>query len=284
MDTYVKGRFYYGIKTGLNKAFVIDRAARDRLIREDRKSADLIKPWIRGKDIKRWTHEFHELYVIIVRYGFHTELKKYPAILRHLSTFEVKLKARGQCKTSRSGASEGQHHWLELDNNPSSEFLSLFNNDRIVLPIIKKTHGFSFVEGGSCSNDKTTFFISPEAHFLLAVMNSSTIEWLVRMEFPGLGDPWAGGRIEYRAANVKRLPIPSASASDKSRLTKLADRATNLTVAGGGAALAKVEQEIDAIVFRLFELTSDEIVQIETSLANTRAASSDDDDDTGEDA
>jgi hypothetical protein len=58
---------------------------------------------------------------------------------------------------------------LELDNNPSAEFVSLFDSDRIVLPIIKKTHGFSFVEAGSCSNDKTTFLISPDAMFLLAV-------------------------------------------------------------------------------------------------------------------
>jgi adenine-specific DNA-methyltransferase len=278
LATCVNGRFYYGIKTGLNEAFVIDRATRNRLIREDRKSADLIKPWIRGKDIKRWTHEFHEFYVIIIRFGFHTELKNYPAILRHLAMFEEKLKARGQCRTSRGGSDEGQHHWLELDNNPSSEFLSLFGKDRVVLPIIKKTHGFSFVEGGSCSNDKTTFFISAEALFLLAVLNSTTIEWLVRMEFPGLGDPWAGGRIEYRAGKVKGLPIPPASAPYKAKLTKLAERAAQAAIAGNTSAVVRIERDIDEIIYLLFNLTAAEIAQIETSLASTRGQSSKDDD------
>jgi len=278
LGEYVKGRYYYGIKTGLNEAFVIDRDTRDRLIRDDRKSAELIRPWIGGKDIKRWAYEFRDLYVIIVRYGFHAELKRYPAILRHLSKFEAKLKARGQCRTSRSGANSGQHHWLELDNNPSLEFLSLFDEERIVLPIIKKTHGFSFVKGGSCSNDKTTFLISSDALFLLAILNSSVINWLVRMEFPVLGDPWTGGRIEYRAAKVKGLPIPPASTTDKSRLSKLAERAAVLAAADDGAALGKIEREIDEIAYRLFGCTSAEIAQIETALANTRGTSTEDDD------
>jgi type I restriction-modification system DNA methylase subunit len=277
--TCVNGMFYYGIKTGLNEAYVLDRATRDRLIREDRKSADLIKPWIRGKDIKRWIHEFHDLYVIIMRFGFHTELKNYPAIHRHLATFEEKLKARGQCRTSRGGSDKGQHHWLELDNNPSIEFLSLFGKDRVVLPIIKKTHGFAFVKGGSCSNDKTTFFLSTEALFLLAVLNSTVIEWIVRMEFPGLGDPWAGGRIEYRAGKVKGLPIPPASAADKAKLTKLAERAAKAATAGDAGTVARIERDIDEIIYRLFDLTAAEIHQIETALANTRVQSADDEND-----
>jgi type I restriction-modification system DNA methylase subunit len=279
---YVDGRYYYGIKTGLNAAFVIDRATRDRLIREDKRSAEIIKPWIGGKDVCRWTHAYRDLYVILVRYGFHAELRKYPAIFRHLSRHEAKLKARGQCKTSRSGSSSGQHHWLELDNNPSREFLAMFDADRVVLPIIKKAHGFAFVRGGLCSNDKTTFLISDEALFLLAVMNSSLIEWLVRMDFPVLGDPWAGGRIEYRAAKVRGLPIPSATTADKSRLTKLAERAAKQAEAEDAPGLRKTEQEIDEIVYRLFNIEPDEIALIEKALVNTErgdAATNEENDD-----
>ena len=214
-----------------------------------------------------------------MKFGFHAELSKYPAILRHLETFEKKLKARGQCRTSRNGSDMGQHHWLELDNNPSSEFLGLFDQDRIVLPIIKKTHGFSFVKGGSCSNDKTTFFISTDALFLLSVLNSTAIEWMVRMEFPGLGDPWAGGRIEYRAGKVKCLPIPPANAADKAKLTKLAERAAKAATAGDTAAVTLIERDIDEIVYRLFDLSAAEITQIETALANTRGSASTEEDD-----
>jgi type I restriction-modification system DNA methylase subunit len=282
LGTYVNGKFYYGIKTGLNKAFVIDRDTRDYLIRIAPKSADLIRPWIRGKDVNRWTHEIAEFYVIVVRYGFHKELGRYPAILRHLSKFEVALKARGQCKTSRGGGSEGQHHWLEWDNNPSLEYVSVFDCDRITLPTIKKTHGFAFVKGGSCSNNKTALFISADAQFLLSIMNSKVTEWIVKMEFPCLGDPWSGGRIEYPAARVKSLPIPPAGAADKSKLTKLAVRAAKAVTAGDNAAVGRIEREIDGIVYRLFALTSDEMAKIESSLAKARRGKADNESDDGD--
>lgn len=285
LGDYVKGRFYYGIKTCLNEAFVIDRPTRDRLISEDRKSAELIKPWIRGKDIKRWVHTWNNSYLIQIassentrhpwsRMGEKASLdvfkKTYPAIARHLLIFEQKLRKR---------IDQGTHFW-ELR---SCDYWATFKEDRVLLPIIKKTHGFSFVKGIGYSNDKTTFFISPEALFLLAVLNSLVVEWLVRMEFPVLGDPWSGGRIEYRAVRVKGLPIPPASATDKSRLTKLAERATELAAADDGAGVAKVDREIDKIVYSLFDLTPDEISQIEHSLATTRGRTTDGDDEDEED-
>jgi type I restriction-modification system DNA methylase subunit len=269
LSEHVDGQYYYGIKTGLNDAFVVDHKTRGELIREDPNSERLLRPWLRGKDVKRWIHEFHDLYVIAVGFGWHKELSKYPAILRYLKQFEKRLKARGQCKTSRSGASTGQHHWLELDNNPSQEFLSLFDHDRLVLPIIRKGHGFCLVPGGSCSNDKTTFLISSDALYLLAVLNSSAIEWLVRMDFPVLGDPWAGGRIEYRAAKVRTLPIPPASRGDKAQLEALAKKAAECAERDDLKGLAKIERDIDTIVYKLFNLEPDEIKYIEGSLAGT---------------
>jgi hypothetical protein len=277
LGDYVKGRFYYGIKTGLNEAFVIDRATRDRLIREDRKSAGLIKPWIRGRDIKRWTYEFHDLYIIIVGYGFHAELKKYPAILRHLSEFEEQLKARGQCKTSRSGASKGQHHWLELDNNPPESYIAAFDEPKIVFSDIGKLLKATLDTSGRVIGNTGYIITNPDGA-LLSILLSSITDWYTRSTFQSLGDPWNVGRMRFIYQNMKHVPIPPASPADKSRLAKLSDQAAELAAAGGGVALAKVEREIDDIVFRLFDLTPDEIAQVETALASTRCGSSDDDD------
>jgi type I restriction-modification system DNA methylase subunit len=274
--TYVKRRIYYGIKTGLNEAFVIDRDTRARLIREDRKSAELIKPWIRGKDIKRWTHEFHDLYVIVFPHGFHSELKKYPAILRHLTVFQTKLKARGQCKTSRGSADEGQHHWLELDNNPSKSYIEAFDEPKIVFnETSKRLHAYLDSEGNAIN--KTGFIIlSPEAHFVLAVLNSTPLDWLYRSTFPSWGDPWNAGRVQFRGNLMNQVPIPAASPADKARLTKLAERAAKLAKGGDVTALATVEKEIDDIVYRLFDLTTGEMAQIETALEMTHAGISED--------
>jgi type I restriction-modification system DNA methylase subunit len=276
LGDYAKRKIFYGIKTGLNEAFVIDRATRDQLVREDRKSAELIKPWIRGRDISRWTHEYTDLYIIVVHYGFHSELKKYPAILRHLTKYEKALKARGQCQTSRSGESEGQHHWLELDNNPSEDYIAAFNEPKIVFSDIGKLLKATFDTSGRVIGNTGYIITNPEAS-LLPILLSSVTDWYARSTFQALGDPWNGGRMRFIYQNMKHVPIPSASAADKSRLAKLAERATELSAAGGGTALNKVEREIDEIVYRLFDLNPAEIAHIDNSLANTRKATSKDD-------
>ncbi len=265
LGKYVKKRFFRGIITGLNEAFVIDSATRDRLIREDRKSSELIKPWIRGIDIKRWTHEFYDLYVIIVPYDFHKELKKYPAILRHLSNFEDKLKERGQCKTSRSGASEGQHHWLELDNNPSESYIAAFEEPKIVFNETSKClHAYLDIEGNMIN--KTGFIIlTPEAPYVLAVLNSKLLDWFYRSTFPSWGDPWNSGRVQFRGNLMNKVPIPPANSADKSHLSKLAKRAADLASVNDEAGVVKVERDINEIIYRLFDLTPEEIAIVEDS-------------------
>jgi type I restriction-modification system DNA methylase subunit len=263
LNQYVQGRFYYGIKTGLNEAFVIDRETRDRLIREDKKSAELIKPWIRGKDIKRWTYEFHDLYVIIVRFGFHTELKKYPAILRHLTQFETKLKARGQCKTSRGGGNKGQHHWLELDNNPSEDYIKAYDEPKIVFNETSKCL-HAYLDTDKNAINKTGFIIlTPDAAYVLAVMNSTLMDWFYRSTFPSWGDPWENGRLQFRGNLMGKVPIPTASASDKSKLTKLAERAAQQAHSENTSGLQKTEREIDRLVYDLYGLTEEEIRIVE---------------------
>ena len=262
LGEYVNGRIHRGIITGLNDAFVIDRATRNRLIREDKKSAELIKRWIRGKDIKRWTHEFHDFYVIIVRYGFHTELKKYPAIFRHLSQFEKKLKTRGQCKTSRSGGEKGQHHWLELDNNPSEHYIAAFDEPKIVFnETSKQLHAYVDREGNAIN--KTGFIIlTPDAQFVLAVLNSTAMDWFYRSTFPSWGDPWNSGRVQFRGNLMNRVPIPPATTVEKLCLIKLAQRSARLSETDNADGLREIEREIDQLVYQLYHLTEEEIAII----------------------
>lgn len=102
LGEYVKGRFYRGVLTGLNEAFVIDDATRKKLISEDPKSAELIKPWLRGRDIRKWKTEWAGLYLINIPSSANkkwpwsdakteTEAQKgfkktYPAIFQHLKS------------------------------------------------------------------------------------------------------------------------------------------------------------------------------------------------------
>ena len=89
----VYGPPLYGIKTGLNKAFVVDRATRDALVKADPKSADLLKPFLRGEDIKRWRVESEDLYLINTPKGA-VDIEAYPAVKAWLLPFRKALEAR----------------------------------------------------------------------------------------------------------------------------------------------------------------------------------------------
>ena len=82
LETYVGGVAHYGMKTGLGAAFVIDGLKRAELIAADPSSAEIIKPWLRGRDVKRWRVESQDLYVIFTRQGI--DIDRYPAIKAHL--------------------------------------------------------------------------------------------------------------------------------------------------------------------------------------------------------
>ena len=134
------------------------------------------------------------------------------------------LKARGQCMTSRNGADEGQHHWLELDNNPSESYIAAFDEPKIVFnETSKRLHAYLDTEGNAIN--KTGFIIlTPDAFFVLAVLNSTPMDLLYRSTFPSWGDSWGAGRVQFRGNLMKQVPIPHASSADKSRLSKLASK------------------------------------------------------------
>lgn len=124
-----------GIRTGFNKAFFISKEKKDQLIEEDPKSSEIIGPLLRGKDLGKDSINFQDIYVILAYHGSYRILEsEYPAIYKHLKKYEKNLKNRGQAKTMANkkvrvgGDFPGQHHWLELDNNPSLEKLDNFKN------------------------------------------------------------------------------------------------------------------------------------------------------------
>jgi hypothetical protein len=116
LGEYVKGKIYYGIKTGLNEAFVIDADTRNRLIAEDPKSAELIKPFLVGRDVKRYQTPDGGKYLIFTRRGI--DIKRYPAIERYLSQFKEQLmpKPKDWKGTEWKGRKPGTPKWYEIQD------------------------------------------------------------------------------------------------------------------------------------------------------------------------
>ncbi|HUT99023.1 MAG TPA: Eco57I restriction-modification methylase domain-containing protein, partial [bacterium] len=88
----VVGEIYRGVLTGFNEAFIVDGPTKDRLIAEDPKSAELLKPFLMGRDLKPWRYEFKDRWLIFTRHG--VDIKRYPAIKRHLEQYKNQLKPR----------------------------------------------------------------------------------------------------------------------------------------------------------------------------------------------
>jgi very-short-patch-repair endonuclease len=244
LGEYVNGKFYYGIKTGLNKAFVIDQATRDRLIAEDPRSAEIIKPWLRGQDVKRWRTDWAGLYLLWTYQGI--SIEKYPAVFEYLSQFREKLAKRWE-------PSRGQCEWYELR---PCDYYAEFEKPKIVYPNICKRPEFAFDETNLYTNQKC-FIIPTTDKYLLGVLNCSVTFFLYRQVLPKLrGDFYEPGHVF-----LKDFPIAVPTASQRAAIEALVCKL--LDAKGQGPQVQEWEKELNRLVYKLYGLTAEEIRIIE---------------------
>ena len=230
---FVKGRIYRGVVTGLNKAFVIDDARRDALIEEDPRSAELIKPWLRGRDIRRWRAESAGLYVIFTSRG--VNIDQYPAVMDHLKWYRRDLENRA---TSHS------HPWYELQQ-PQEGIFREFANPKIVFSHFINSATFSYDTSGAYHNNACSFAIPPGPS-LTAIVNSTVGWWLLSH----LCTPLQNGYIQVYVQFLERLPVPPLTEEIDNRL---AGHVESLATIGDDA---RIEKEIDTLVFEAYGLSA----------------------------
>jgi hypothetical protein len=249
LGEYVKGRFYYGIKTGFNEAFVIDRATRDRLIAEDPKSAEIIKPFLRGRDVKRWRVNFAEQYLIFTRRGI--DIDKYPAIKKHLSQYRKQLEPKPKdWKPKRSGETwpgrkAGPYEWYEIQDNIA--YWQEFEGPKIIYPDIAVECRFC-LDYDKLYPDCTLFLIPEGSKFLLGVLNSSSIRFAIDQITPRI----RGGFFRFKSIYMKDLPIPPATPEQKAEIESLVDQILTAKSANPAADVVVLEKCLDRKTARLF--------------------------------
>ena len=254
-----------GVITGYNAAFVIDDDTRDALIAEDARSEAIIKPVLRGRDIRRWKAQWRSVWLIVSKFGSYKSLSDdYPAVYRHLARYETQLRARGQCNYTRSGRNEnldydGQHHWLELDNNPKDDYISLFDKEKVFWIELTDQGRFSY-DNGSLFGEATTFVLTGKyLKYLCAVLNSKLTHWYLRHSAPtsGMGTP------RWKKVYVETIRIPKRTPSEQRPLVRLVDRIIAAKDVDLDANVAAEEKEIDRLVYELYGLNRQEIATIE---------------------
>lgn len=217
-------KIYYGIKTGFNEAFIIDGEKRKRILEncrsleERKRTKEIIKPVLKGRDIKRYLYDWEGLWIILAKFGFYKEAHLYPSIVEHLSKYEKELKSRGQCKGQRKNKDyPGQHHWLELDNNPTEKYLDEFEKEKIVWQRVTRQFSFSLVPKEFFLLDSMAFMRGTNLKFLVGVLNSKLIDFYVRTYVHQYGDKGFLLSNQY----VERISIPPITKENKPIVEKI---------------------------------------------------------------
>lgn len=273
LGEYVKGNIYRGIVTGFNEAFVIDEAIKNRLISDDPKCKELIKPFLAGREIKRYDSPKAKRYLIFTRRG--VDIKKYPSIEKYLSGFKECLMPKpSNFKGSVwKGRKPGSYEWFEIQD--SVDYFSEFEKPKIIVPSIVQTASYAYDTKSIYSNDKTS--IIPTADFyLLGLLNSKVCDFVMHK----ISSTKQGGYYEYKPMYLEQLPIRTINFSDpidKGRhdhvvrlvdqmlqsKEKIAAAKTNAEVNRLELLCESLDRQIDEAVYELYGLTEEEIKIVE---------------------
>ncbi len=207
---------YRGILTGYNDAFYIDGETREHLIAEDKKSAELIKPLLRGRDITAWTTKKDDQYMISTLPAMKLNIEDYPAIKNHLLSFTIERLEQTGAKGARKKTSNA---WFETQDSIS--YYKEFLRPKIIYPNMTSVFPFSYDESGSFSNDKSFILTTKEncglLKYLLAIFNSKLCKLWIWYNCPEL----QGGTREIRKVYFENYPVMMDVSSNE--LESLAD-------------------------------------------------------------
>jgi hypothetical protein len=165
---------FRGVVTGFNDAFLVDTTTRNRLVAEDSRSEEILKPYLRGQDVRRWRAEWGGKWMIFARRGI--QIERYPAILRHLEQHREGLEPKPAewSGTAWPGRKAGNYAWYEIQD--SVEYWELFDRPKIVYQEIQFHPAYCIDEAGLLANNKV-FFVPVRDPYLLAVLNSPLLWW-----------------------------------------------------------------------------------------------------------
>ena len=243
LGKYVKSKPSFGINTAPTEAFVIDRATRDKLIAENSSSADILKPFLHGQDLRRWHIDTPHQWLIFTHRGI--VINDYPAILKHLEKYQETLSKR-----------KGKQKWYELP--VSLDDMERFAQPKLVCPDTYNHQTFA-VDTSGYYYGKTSYLIPTEETWLCGLLNSRTVEWFYSQVSNQLTiDP-----LRARSGYIQQIPIPDITPVHKALIAKIVDyliylqqqpgiNSKDLKYARDRIMLGYFERVIDGLVYEAY--------------------------------
>ncbi|HDZ4947755.1 TPA: class I SAM-dependent DNA methyltransferase, partial [Campylobacter jejuni] len=257
----------YGIKTGYNEAFIITTEKRNEILAnckdeaEKERTAKLIRKMLRGRDIKRYSYEWAGLWVINTHNGYKNQngekveainIKHYPSLKKHFDEFYPQLEKR---------ADKG----LTPYNLRNCAYLDEFEKEKIVWNPVSGEYLFSYIKEHIFFNN-SLFMMTLDVFslkYILAFMNSNCYKWLITLKTNLIQT----GSYAYRAKDkIERLPIPKINSKNEklaNELINLVDEILKAKEQDKNANTQELENKINSIVYKLYNLTEEEIKIIE---------------------
>ena len=237
----------YGIKTGYNDAFIINTKKREEILRncrtedERQRTAELIRPILRGRDIKRYGYNWDNLWLINTHNGIkgvkpRININEYSAVKAYLDQHWDKISKR---------ADKGDTPY----NLRNCAYMEDFYKLKIVWKIIGNQMAFAYDKNQFIMNNACYIMTGEHLDYLLSILNSQAILWysyVTNMNKTGVGDVQVGGQ------NIITFPIPAYS-DNKNILAKMADCVTNQKI-----SLKSVDYQIENTISEIFGFTTDE--------------------------
>ena len=250
---------YRGIVTGCNEAFIIDEVKREQLIAQDPKSAEIIKPLLRGRDIKHYHARQSGFYMLATGYDLDIR-KKYPAIYNHLETTGEQIES-GEIRTRGKGLfdrdDQGENWW----NLRACAYYSAFDEEKIVYP--ETTHSANFFyDSGEFFLDKTCFMITGSDLKILVGLLSSTLMTFAYKRYCS-GTVLGAKGYQYNKHALEKLPVVKIPASQQQSFIVLVDQMLDAKQMDPDSDTSDLENEIDTLVYALYNLTSEEVRIVE---------------------
>lgn len=244
----------YGIKTGYNDAFIISGLKRKELIEQDPKSEEIIRPILRGRDIKRYGYNFADLWLINSHNGIKEKgikpinIEDYPAIKKHLDGFYPHLENR---------ADKGDTPY----NLRNCAYMDDLNSPKIIWGEISDRTKFSIDMNGNFLNEATTFLMTGKSLiFLLGFLNSKLSEYL----FSKIGTTTGVGTVRWKKFTIEQLPVPVVAMSDLQTIESLIINIVNAI--NNNSDVTETEKKLNAKIYQTLDFSEEEINFIESQL------------------
>jgi predicted type IV restriction endonuclease len=237
-----------GITTGLNEAFIIDGSQRTQLIGQDNSSADIIKPLLRGQDIRDWKLDDPDLYVIWTDRDI--DLTLYPGVKKYLEQYRQRLSARRNFDNSSWYQLTRSRNRKELDTVP-----------KITFPKMGNKYVFSIDLVGYYPLDSVSYIIptsNVNPYYLLGILNSNVNRFWLQSRTRGSTVP------QVNITTLREISLPDIPLNNQRELGKLTEERTKTK---NVSKIADIEHRINRIVYQIYDLSEVEVGFIEQTLS-----------------